>query len=141
MDTEKEYRHCIDPDDMTPEDRWDEILNLLAKASVRLAEREKNIPPEERIPDMPLFTALTLINAGRIPFGQKKYHGRRTKNQSEIQCIARISELAFGGNSLSEIADKLNQEDQNSRYAGRWSKVSVWRILKKAKAKHKCSPA
>lgn len=35
------YRHCLDPEDMTPEERLDRIVELLAIASVRLAEKER----------------------------------------------------------------------------------------------------
>lgn len=35
------YRHCLDPEDMTPEERLDRIVELLAVASVRLAQKER----------------------------------------------------------------------------------------------------
>lgn len=34
------YRHFLDPNDMTPEERLERIIELLATASVRLAEEE-----------------------------------------------------------------------------------------------------
>lgn len=53
------------------------------------------------------------------------------KNPTEEYWIAQIRRLSAEGLSSEEIARQLNQEDQMSRRAGRWSRTAVWRILRR----------
>lgn len=51
------HRLFLDPEDMTPDERFEEILELLAIASVRLATKERDRKPESKpsasCPDTP----------------------------------------------------------------------------------------
>lgn len=127
----------LDPDEMTPEQRFERIAEIFADAVIRLAveecQREKGeiaapVTPESSQPQTVLdpCTART----GRIPFGQSGLDGRRVINPEEQAWILRIRQLAVEGCSAGVIADNLNKEDCKSRRAGKWSKVAVWRILK-----------
>ncbi len=60
--------------------------------------------------------------------------GRET-NEDEMRWIKRIWELKAQGLSSEKIAQQLNREDQTSKRAGKWSRPTVWRILKRIKEK------
>lgn len=112
---------------MTPEERLDEIMDLLARGAVRLALKEKLLGhrvAESLPPDL-----------GRIPFGVRREHGRRFVDLVEAALIERIEKLAAEGLSLAKIAKRLNKEDRASRRAGKWSGAAVWRILRRKKLK------
>ncbi len=123
-----------DPEEMTPEERLDEILDILAKASVRLAERERGLSKEEIAAAAPAIY-IPYQHKGRMPFGQRKQGAGRAVDKGADACISRIRKLSAAGHSLRDIADQLNQEDKSTRYAGRWSRGIVWGLLGRAKQK------
>jgi len=126
-----------DPDDMTPEERLDRIVEILAEASIRLIneqQREAAEPAGPHIPDTPA-SAICPMKLGRLPFGQKKFDGGRVESPDEAALVKRICELAREGLSTDAIAKWLNQEDKTSKRSGKWSKVAVWRILRRQKGK------
>lgn len=126
---ELDYR---DPDEMTPEERLNEILDILARASVRLAERERGLSKDEIAATAPVVYT-PYQHKGRIPFGQRKQGAGRSIDKGAESCISRVRELAAAGHSIRDIADQLNREDKRTRYAGRWSRGIVWGILGRAK--------
>jgi len=140
-------------DEMTPDERFRRVVEILTRASVRLLEkqraeaaaREKGEPvvpgnaltePEERkVLD---FTSPEVYEPeprrGRIPFGQRRDGPRIKENDIEVSLIKDIRRLAAEGLSSEQIAQRLNQEDKVSKRAGKWSRTAVWRILKGLKA-------
>ena len=84
---------------------------------------------EDTLPALPAPSETKLILEsivrGRIPFG----HG------AEAFWIKRIQELNGRRFSSEKIAKQLNQEDHESKRAGKWSRTAVWRILKRLKEK------
>ena len=143
-----ENKNWMDPDEMTPDERWDEILNLLAKAVVRLTEKEKAAgikpPPKTSVPKdaIPMLNHLQMKNEfyipqpkrGRMPFGEKpKGAGTREENLTEQSWMRKILEWSKEGKSLSKIMKRLNEEDRETRYAGKWDRAKVWWVLKRAK--------
>lgn len=52
------------------------------------------------------------------------------ENPSEQQTIALIRRWHSTGRSMRTIADDLNRQGKPAKQGGRWSHVSVWRILK-----------
>lgn len=131
------HRLLLDPDEMTPEERFNEILDLLAKASVRLAEKERNMPPKEiASPEVTDKTEVLFFpTKGRMPFGLKKVGRHRLPHEEEIFCMRRIRELTAEGRSLEDVAKHLNKEDTKTRYAGRWTRFAVWEIQKRLESK------
>ncbi len=123
----EDRKDWMDPSDMTPEDRLDEIMDLLARGAVRLALKEKLLGHRvaESLPP----------GRGRIPFGVRREHGQRFVDMVESALVERVEKLAAEGLSLAKIANRLNGEDRASRRAGKWSGAAVWRILKRKKPK------
>ena len=139
-----------DPEEMTPQERWEQMLQLLAGAVVRLIEKEKaagiDPPPKEttseNVNDVPISKHLSgkitirlpKTKLGRMPFGERtKGLGARESHPVEMVWMKRILEWAKEGESLSKIANRMNKEDRETRYAGRWDRAKVWWVLKKAK--------
>ena len=139
-----------DPGEMTPQERWEQMLQLLAKAVVHLIEKEKaagiDPPPKEatseNVNDVPiskhLSSKITIqlpkTKLGRMPFGERtKGFGVRENDPGEMAWMKRMLEWAKEGESLSKIASRMNKEDRETRYAGRWDRAKVWWVLKKAK--------
>ena len=123
----EDRRDWMDPGDMTPEERLDEIMDLLARGAVRLALKEKLLGHRvaESLPP----------GRGRIPFGVKREHGQRFTDLVESALIEQVEKLAAEGLSLAKIVKRLNAEDRASRRAGKWSGAAVWRILRRKKSK------
>jgi hypothetical protein len=131
-------RVFTDPEDMTPEERLDRIVELLAIASIRLAQKENlNVDSDKQSPETvddvkpPIQEHFIPNKPGRVPFGVEKKDVGRIINQREQKFISRIYELSIGGQSTEKIATELNREDHESKWAGKWNKVTVWRILKR----------
>ena len=123
----EDRKDWMDPSDMTPEERLDEIMDLLARGAVRLALKEKLLGHcvAESLPP----------GRGRIPFGVRREHGRRFVDVVELALIERVEKLATEGLSLAKIAKRLKEEDRASHRAGKWSGAAVWRILQHKKSK------
>lgn len=135
----------------SPEERWAQVVELLATAAVRLARKQQvaggTIPadeisvnaeadkitaskpiPKEIVIELPEFPS------GRVPFGENWIgHGTRNKNMVEIVWMKRILTWASEGCSLTKLAEKLNRDDHETRYAGGWNRARVWWVLKRAK--------
>lgn len=127
MDESKRY---LDPDELTPEERLSFIIKLLAKAGVRLALKEKE-SGELVFKEPPIsLDSLLPAESGQIPFGMKSYGLNRVVNKAETKWIKRIQELNESGLSTEKIAKVLNIEDKKSKWAGKWSRTAVWRIMK-----------
>jgi hypothetical protein len=133
-------------DEMTPDERFKRVVEILTKASVRLLEKQRAAAegaeptPEPESPEkQPLdFTSpevpLEPPCRGRVPFGQRKSGEDRKIHEFELSLIRDIQQLAAEGLSSEQIAQWLNQEDKVSKRAGKWSRTAVWRIQKSLKA-------
>ncbi len=126
----------VDPSELTPVERLDRIVELLAKASLMLAVEQMGKSEagiEEVAKSAPAISVPTSLQlkSGPIPFGQKQAGLDRVVEESEAKWIKRIQELAKAGLSTEKIAKRLNREDKESRRAGKWSRSAVWRILKR----------
>ena len=136
--------------EMTPQERWEQIVELLTKAVICLIEKEKaagiDPPPEEavfkNVNDVPISRNLSgkitvqlpKTKLGRMPFGESaKGFGVRESHPVEMVWMKRMLEWSQEGESLSKIANRMNKEDRETRYAGRWDRAKVWWVLKKAK--------
>ncbi len=131
------WRKYLDPDDITPEEREERVIELLATAVVRLMgdeRKEETKPPILVSPSQSEIAHAPLVK-GRIPFGQETGGMGRVFNETETRWIKRIQELAAQGWSSEKIARQLNLEDHESKRAGKWSRTAVWRILKRLKEK------
>ncbi|MBI2069119.1 MAG: recombinase family protein [Elusimicrobia bacterium] len=131
------WRKYLDPEDMTPEERLERVIELLATAVARMIRgegKEETKPPTLISPSQPEIANAPSAK-GRVPFGQEMGKMGRVFNQAELVWIKRIQELAAQGWSSEKIAKQLNKEDHESNRAGRWSRTAVWRILKKLKQK------
>lgn len=142
-------------DDMTPEERFERVVEILSQASLRLLRKQQAeaagqspekpeaaaTASEEAIAPDPMETAdlesgviegqiAPPPRRGRVPFGQRKCGQDRQINEIELSLIKDIQRLAAEGLSSEQIAQRLNQEDKVSRRAGKWSRTAVWRILK-----------
>ena len=139
-----------DPEGMTPQERWEQIVELLVGAVVRLIENEKaagiDPPPKEstceNVNDVTISKHLSgkitvqlpKTKLGRMPFGERnKRFGVRESHPVEMEWMKRILKWAKEGESLSKIVNRMNKEDRETRYAGRWDRAKVWWVLKKAK--------
>jgi len=133
-------------DEMTPDERFRRVVEILTRASVRLlakqrveAAGEESAPITDATENKHLdFTSpevpLEPPRRGRVPFGQRRYGEDRQINEIELSLIKDIQRLATEGLSSEQIAQRLNQEDKVSKRAGKWSRTAVWRILKSLKA-------
>ena len=131
------WRKHLDPEDMTPEERTERVIELLATAVVRLVrgdgKEEMKLPTSENSPQPEMAHALP--TKGRVPFGYEMGETGWVVKQTEFFWIKRIQEFATQGWSSEKIAKQLNLEDHKSKRAGRWSRTAVWRILKQLKEK------
>lgn len=130
-------RWYADPGELTPAERLDRIVELLAKASYLLAVEEmkrakSGIKEEEPAQVISAPTPLEL-KSGPVPYGQRQMGLDRVVNEAETKWIKRIQELNKAGLSTEKISKRLNEEDQESQRAGKWSRSAVWRILKRIK--------
>jgi len=126
----KKVRPYWDPNDLTPEERADRVIELLAEAAVRMADEEKYgiaKPKDAGISDAP--TIVVKLQSGPVPCGQEPLGFERVENEREMKWIKRIQELHEAGLSTEKIAKRLSEEDKESRRAGKWSRSAVWRIL------------
>ncbi|MBI4055564.1 MAG: recombinase family protein [Elusimicrobia bacterium] len=137
-----------DPEDMTPEERLQRIVEILSDGVVRLIRKKQEekacaAAAQPAIADSSTSSCVAvaasepkklpeslLLKRGRVPFGQRKLGEDRTEHKSEQVWVQRIGELAAKGYSSEKIAQRLNREDRESKRAGKWSRVAVWRILK-----------
>ncbi len=124
-------------DEMTSDERFRRVVEILTRASVRLLEkqraetaaREKGEPvvpgnaltePEES--KKLDFTAPEIYEPeprrGRIPFGRRRDGPRIKGNEIEMSLIKDIQRLAAEGLSSEQIAQRLNQEDKVSKRVG-----------------------
>lgn len=135
----EKQRLYLDPGDLTPAERLERIVELLAKASYLLAVEEMRRDESEIKKDeepAPIISAPTPmeVKSGPVPYGQKQMGLDRVVNEVEAKWIKRIQELSKAGLSTEKIAKRLNDEDRQSRRAGKWSRSAVWRILKRLEA-------
>jgi hypothetical protein len=139
-----------DPEEMTPQERWEQMLQLIAGAVVHLIEKEKAAgiepPPKEatskNVNDVPMSRQLSSkiiiqlpkTKLGRMPFAERPNgFGLRESHPVEIAWMKQMLEWAKEGESLSKIANRMSKEDRETRYAGKWDRAKVWWVLKKAK--------
>lgn len=128
----KKVRPYWDPNELTPEERADRVVELLAEAAVKMADEEKNgiaKPKDAGISGTP--TIVVKMQSGPMPFGQEACGLERVESEKEMKWVKRIQELNKAGLSTERIAKRLNEEDQESRRAGKWSRSAVWRILRR----------
>jgi|GEM_PF-1093116 len=122
----------LHPEQMTPQERLERLIELLANGVVRAA-RNKTFDPVGKINPISVKSTHSLQKKGRIPFGQCKAETGRASNPTEAYWIAQIIRMSAEGFSSGQIAQRLNQEDTMSQRAGRWSRTAVWRILQHLK--------
>ena len=128
----KKRHWYLDPSELTPQERLDRVIELLAKAAYLLAVEEVKVRKAPKTISTPAPT-LFPQRRGPVPFGQRQFGLNRAINEVEMKWIKRILELKKSGLSMEKIVKRLNEEDQESRRAGKWSRSAVWRILKRAK--------
>lgn len=146
-------------DEMTPAERFDRVVEILSRASLRLLKKQQaeaacqnpGEPEAAATADEQLAEPDSTEKAewergvlegqlaiprykGRVPFGQRKSGHDRQINEIELLLIKDIQRLAAEGLSSEKIARWLNQKDKVSQRAGKWSRTAVWRILKNMKA-------
>lgn len=135
---------------MSPEERRRRVAKLLLKAvslstgttaGKGIADKERQEQPG-KLNTSTLHTPPPLNGTepaqrkrGRIPFGQCKGNGERVTNDTESVWIRRIQQMAAKGLSTEAIARWLNKEDRETKRVGKWSKVAVWRMLKRPNGK------
>ena len=129
-------------DEMTPEERFNRVVEILTRASVRLLAKQKaeaageqNVPLPEAVGNKRLNFASPEVpghapRRGRIRFGLRKHGDDRKTREIELLLIKDIQRLSVEGLSSEAIAQRLNKEDTVSKRAGKWSRTAVWRILK-----------
>ena len=131
------WKKYLDPEDMTPEERTERVVELLATAVVRLILGERK--EETKLPTSASSAQPEIAHAppakGRVPFGQEMSEMGRIFKEAEFRWINRIQQLAAQGRSSEKIARQLNMEDHESKRVGKWSRTAVWRILKRLKGK------
>ena len=129
---------------MTPEERMEAVIEIISETVVRiiLGKRgfksgpdlsnekttyryySKPIDMKKLFPEKKRFA-----RSGRIPFGCRAGGNQRVDENSEMVWIEKIKEMKTQGISLKKIARHLNEVDQTSQRAGRWSGTAVWRII------------
>lgn len=136
-----DWRKHLDPDDMTPEERLNRVVDLLATASLRLVTGDK-VPSESpaeadkaTIQVSEPQSQKIVQGIGRMPFGQKMTEGGRAVDTVELKWIRRIQKLAAEGLSMEKIAQRLNEEDHETRRQGKWCGSTVWRLLRRVSKK------
>jgi len=120
---------------MIPEERFRRIVDLLAAAVIRIAQEESSTPVKKSPSPPTIHDSLRPTAKGRIPYGERQTPVGRSINPSEEHWLKRIRELSADGLSSEGIAKHLNQEDRESKRAGKWSRTAVWRILQRSKKK------
>lgn len=120
----------VNPADMTPEERSEQLIKLLARALVRLCSDEKegikaldskNIRVDPRL----------IKRKGPLPFGTMMTQDGIVANATEMALINRMKQLAEQGISTEKIAGILNEENHRTRRGAKWTRSLVWRILKR----------
>jgi hypothetical protein len=129
-------RLYLDPDELTPAERLERVVELLAKASYMLAveqmkRAETGIKEDEE--PAPIISAPTPmeLKSGPVPYGHKQIGLDSVVDEAEVKWIKRIQELNKAGLSTEKISKRLNEEDRESRRAGKWARSAVWRVLKR----------
>ncbi len=150
-------------DEMTAEERFQRIVGIMSRASLRLLKKQQAEASGQGI-DKPVLAATASEEVaepdpmekvdlahgvfegyfappprGRVPFGQRKCGQDREIHEVEQSLIKDIQRLAAEGLSSEQIARRLNQEDKVSKRAGKWSRTAVWRMLRNLKAYGTCS--
>lgn len=140
---DKNWRKYIDPEDMTPDEIYARLVELLASGVLKLVkEEEKKVSQANLVEDenkessasLPISNQPEILSVpirGRTPFGLKVVNDGTTINEAEYFWIKKIYELHGQGLSSEKIARLLNVEDLKSKRACKWSRTAVWRILKK----------
>jgi len=133
----REYFRCLPSESLTPQERRARLVELLAQACLRqMAEKDAGV-----VASAPPVVNVAPRWKGPAPFGERDTTNGRIANETEAACINRIRELSAGGHSSQRIAEQLNQEGHRPRFAKRWSRTAVWRILKRPqKPKSLASP-
>lgn len=132
----------LDPEELTPQERLDRVVELLAKAAYLLAveeikKEEAGFKGDEKTDANISAPSPTLLpyKIGPVPYGQRQFGLDRAVDEIEMKWIKRIEELAKSGLSMEKIAKRLNEEDNESKRAGKWRRAAVWRILQRLKEK------
>lgn len=129
-------RMYIEPRELTPKERLDRVIKLLAEAAYSLAveeikKQESGIMGEEKLEPVISAPIPLQLKSGPVPFGQKKMGLDRVVDECEVCWIRRVQELKEAGMSNEKIAKRLNEEDKESRLAGRWYANAVLYILRR----------
>lgn len=95
-------------------------LTMSSRSTIIKYLREAQIPlrPEEH-------------RLGRLRYGERKVNGRIVKNQAEIELMKRIKALKSKGLSDIKIAELLNELGLQTKRCNKWSRRTVYTILKK----------
>jgi site-specific DNA recombinase len=67
----------------------------------------------------------------KIPYGWDLHGKMLVKNEQEQNVIARIVALRVDGQSLGEIADKLNAEGVQTKQSKKWGRGTIYALLKR----------
>lgn len=130
----EDWRKYLDPEEMTPTERLERVVKLLAKAASAPDSKKEEGPTTL---DGPLEGKGPCIpsTSGPIPFGKKLGDGGLEINEEQFYWIKRIQEWDGLGYSSGKIAKRLNEEDHKTKRAGKWSRTAVWRMLKRINEK------
>lgn len=131
----------LDPEGMTPQERMEAVIEILAEAVVRIVledrvrggagEKKPNRDYSKSVDMKKLFPEKKRFSpASRVPFGYRTEGDQRIEEKSEMMWIEKIKELRSLGLSMEKIAKYLNKVDKTSQRAGMWSGSAVWHILK-----------
>jgi len=138
------YRTRLDPEEMTPEERMEWVVAILANAVIKTAYKQQgslNIHQEESSNTSShqdvsiqksknnLFPIRAEKKKGSSRFGFKEQpDGRLTVDGRNI-VIKIINEMIKQGISTRKIASRLNAEGYKTGRNKKWSGTAVWRIL------------
>lgn len=128
----EDRRDWLDPEEMTPEERLDRIVELLTTAARRLSAKKRSGVAEQAKPEEAAPMMLP-PRRGRIPFGQRRGKLGRESDSIEARWVREVARLSSEGRSLRKIVLHLNKADRASKRAGRWTITAIWRILRRQK--------
>ena len=131
MKSKNKFGHYYD--DMTPDERMEKVITILAEAVVKVAMKQQ----QDGIQTPSLETLKARLfdrkfqRSGIAPFGYRKENGKLITNPPEMVWINKIKKLEIEGLSTGKIARQLNAEDHSTKWAGKWDRSKVWRILRR----------
>lgn len=126
----------LNPEEMTPEEREEGVIEIIAQAVARIIIEEGGPKNSGSFSSKPIDMKKLFPEKKRFFRPRRGSFGRPPKNQSgdirlEAIWIDLIKGMRLQGISMRKIAKHLNSVDKTSRYSGTWSGTVVWRILKR----------